>query len=140
MLAVDRLADLEVENAWLREQLGTRNDQVGAIRTATGLEQQNALVLSMLYAARDRWVLADWLDSALPLYYTDRRIRKNIHVYVHRIRKALGGKWAIETRGSGEAYAMRLTRIAADRLRLQMAANDLSLGGREGDRDRLRVA
>jgi hypothetical protein len=136
------LAELEAENAWLREQLGTRDDQVSLIRTATGLEPQNALVLSMLYAARGRWILADWLDATLPLHYTERRIRKNLHVYVFRIRAALGGRWTIETRGKGADYAMRLTAVAADRLalRLQHVADKPALGVGELHRGGLRAA
>lgn len=114
--AADRIAELENEVDWLQQQLGTRDEQRNEIAAALGLPPQMALLVSMLYAAPGRWILADWIDSALPLTFTERRVRKNMHVYVCKLRKALG-RDGIETRGLGESYAVRVTLAGADRVR-----------------------
>lgn len=114
--AADRIAELENEVDWLRDQLGLRDEPLSQIACGLKVSPQGARVLMMLYAAGGKWVAADWIDANLPLLNTTERIRKNMVVYVWQLRKAIGAD-AIETRGLGVSYALRVTTVGADRVR-----------------------
>jgi hypothetical protein len=114
--AADRIAELENEVDWLRQQLGTRDEQRRDIAAALDIPPQMAQIVAILYARAGHFVLADWIDDVLPLIFTERRVRKNLHVYVSKLRRVLG-RDGIETRGAGAAYALRVTEVGAARIR-----------------------
>lgn len=119
--AADRIAELENEVDWLRDRLGVRDEQRLDIAHALGLFPQTAQILAILYAAPGKWIAADWIDSVLPLQFTDKRIRGNMTIHAHFLRRRLGVD-AIETRGRGEAYALRLTVAGAGVVKAALGA------------------
>lgn len=116
-----RIAELEVENAWLRSELGLRDERRPRLQQAFRITPHETTVLTMLYSGRGRWVLRDVVDSCLPETKPAGRKRQSVNVYVCRLRKHLGPN-TIETTGRGETCALRLT--TAGMIRVTLALDD----------------
>lgn len=105
-LNVDRIAELEAENIWLRAELGYREDCAWKIREAFQIRPAHAWVLSALYAAKGRWVLRDCIEAWIPSPRAERHF-KTVAVYISLLRKTFG-KDMIQCSGKGDACAYRI--------------------------------
>jgi DNA-binding response OmpR family regulator len=111
-----RIAELEAENAWLKAELGLRDERIPTLQRLFRLTPQEARVLSMIYSGRGRWVLKDFIEASLPEYRGERIGRtKIVMVYVSHLRTKFG-RTGIISAGRGEIGAYRLSTSAVIRI------------------------
>jgi DNA-binding response OmpR family regulator len=98
----ERIAELEAENAELRDEIGLREERIPALQAAFGLQVGEARTLSHIMAGKGRWVLRDHIEASLPTRDRERdRKTKIVHVYVSRLRNALGRESVLGSGMSG---------------------------------------
>ena len=100
----ERIAELEAEVAWLREELGRGPDEAETLSLRLGLTPQQARVLEVLYGSRGRCLSSEFITDALPrIWDTPRKpiLSKLIYVYICQIRKRIGPHFieTIQSRG-----------------------------------------
>lgn len=94
--ALERIAELEGENLWLRERLRERFDANAIIGPKLGLTPGQGCILILLYEAKGRIVSRWFLDDNMPLLKNkERQGDRAVEVQIHHLRKKLG-RGAIE--------------------------------------------
>jgi DNA-binding response OmpR family regulator len=87
----DRIAELEAENAWLKDQLAERFRPDAVLAPALGLTGGQSAILLMLYAARGRVVSKHFMDDQMTLYKNKERMSdRAIEVQIHHLRRKIG--------------------------------------------------
>lgn len=121
--ALERIADLEAENEWLRGELGRRFDPAPFLAERLNVRPQEAKLLILLYSAGGRTLSTDFLGGALPAVWDgrDRNDRNVVKVAVYGIRRKLD-RATIETVGGG----YRLNAGAARAIKDLLAAADIA--------------
>jgi DNA-binding response OmpR family regulator len=100
--ALDRAAKAEEQVAYLKSELGLRDDldAVQALKEAFGLYNGEAFVLHALYAAHGRTLGRAIICEHLPLRNEERGL-KIVDVYASRIRSKLGKDSILNSWGEG---------------------------------------
>jgi len=112
------IAELQAEVAWLRAELGYRDERIPTIGRVLGLTQQQAHIVSILYGGRGRWVLRTVIDDEVRIEaLVGKRSNGAVDTQVCKIRRKLGFD-AIRSDGSGTLAALCLSRALVAKLDL----------------------
>lgn len=106
--ALERIAELEAENAYYKSEMGLLRDaaRVVALQTSLGIRRTQAKFLLALWGRRGRVATRDWLTQAMYAGATDEDepLPSNIDVLVCHTRAKIG-RDAIATLW-GQGYAL----------------------------------
>lgn len=96
----ERIAELETEVAYLRNELGLSlaHDDIALVSERLDLTKHEADLLMMLHMAKGRVLSIPYLDEHLPEKFPPRDGNNAIRVHVHRIRRRMGAG-SVETVG-----------------------------------------